>query len=266
MCNYADDNALYTYSRDFHQVQEYLKKDFEILENWFYDNYMVLNPRKCEFMGFGKTNENEVFTYHEIRLKKTTPKKLLGITIDEHLSFNEHLTNVCKRASRKLNALSRVSSFLSYQHKKVIANSFISGQFNYCPLIWMFSSIRSYRKINKLHERSLRLCHNDYTSSYDELLSKQDLVNIHVRNIQQLMIEIFKCLKGISPPIMNDIFRLRNIPYTIRNLRDLDSWLPKTVYCGLETLAYKGPQLWQQLPAKIKKSSSLVSFKHNIKQ
>ena len=66
----------------------------------------------------------------------------------------------------------------------------------------------------------------------------------------QLMIEIFKCLKGISPPIMNEIFRLRNIPYTERNPRNLDSRLPKTVYCGLETIAYKGPQLWQQLPEK----------------
>ena len=46
---------------------------------------------------------------------------------------------------------------------------------------------------------------------------------------------------------------------------DLDSWLPKTVYCGIDTLAYKGPQLWQQVPAKIKNSNSLVSFKHNIK-
>ena len=46
MRNYADDNTLYTYSRDFHQVQEYLEKDFEILLNWFYANYMVLNPRK----------------------------------------------------------------------------------------------------------------------------------------------------------------------------------------------------------------------------
>ena len=147
-----------------------------------------------------------------------------------------------------------------------MSNCFISGQFNYCPLIWMFSSIRSCRKINKLHERSLRLYHNDYTLSYDELLNKQDLVNSHVRNIQQLMIEIFKCLKGISPPIINDILRLRNIPYTIRNPRDLDNWLPKTVYCGFETLAYKGRQLWQQLPAKIKKSSSLASFTHNIKQ
>ena len=47
------------------------------------------------------------------------------------------------------------------------------------------------------------------------------------------MIEVFKCLKGISPTIMNDIFRLRNTPYTIRNLRGLDSWLPYTVYSGL---------------------------------
>ena len=126
---------------------------------------------------------------------------------------------------------------LSYQHKNVVSSSFINEQFIYCFLIEMSSSIRSYRKINKLYERSLRLYHNDYTSSYDKLLSKQDLVNIHVRNIQQLMIEIFKYLKGTSPPIMNDIFRLRNIPYTVRNPRDLDSWLPKTLYCGLEALA-----------------------------
>ena len=72
-------------------------------------------------------------------------------------------------------------------------------------------------------------------------LSCYEDVDEEIRNIQQLMIEIFECLKGISPPIMNEIFRLRNIPYTIRNPRDLDSRLPKTVYCGLETIAYKGP-------------------------
>ena len=77
ICNYVDNNTLHTYSRDFHQVQEYLKKDFEILENWLYDNYMILNPRKCEFMGTGKTNENEVFTYHEIRLNPLTTNVLI---------------------------------------------------------------------------------------------------------------------------------------------------------------------------------------------
>ena len=50
---------------------------------------MVLNPHKREFMEFGKPNENVVLTYHEIRLKKATTKKLLGMTIEEHLNFNE---------------------------------------------------------------------------------------------------------------------------------------------------------------------------------
>ena len=92
---------------------------------------MTIFRRQCGFMGY----EDEVFNYHEIRLKKTTTKKLLGITIDEHLNFNKHLTNECKRASRKLIPLSIVSSFLSYQQKKVMSNFFISGQFSYCPLI-----------------------------------------------------------------------------------------------------------------------------------
>ena len=186
-------------------------------------NY-ALNPRKCEFMGFGKTSENKLFTCHEIQFEKTTTKKLTSIIIDKHLNLNEHLTNVCKSDSRKLNEL----SLLSYQQKKVVSNSFISRQFSYCPLIWMFSSIRSYST----------------KTNYDKFLSKQNLVKIHTRNMLQLMIKIFKYLKGISPPIVNEIFRLRNISYTTRNPRDLNSWLRKTVYCGLETISYKRPQSW----------------------
>ena len=68
MCNYTDDNTLHPYSKDFHQVQKYLKKDCEMIENWFYVNRMYVNPNKCEIMNFGKTKGNEVFTYIEIGL------------------------------------------------------------------------------------------------------------------------------------------------------------------------------------------------------
>ena len=174
-----------------------LKKDFEKLENWFYYIYMVLNPHNWEFMSFGKTNKNDVFTCHEIGLKKTATRKLLGITIDGYLSFNEHISDVYKSATRKLNALLIVSCLLNQKQEKIVSNSFISGQFSYCPLIWMFSSISSYEKINKLHERSLQLCYNYYTLSFDEF--NEGLVNIHMRNIQQLTIEVFKYLKVCLP-------------------------------------------------------------------
>ena len=74
---------------------------------------------------------------------ETATKQLLDITRDEHLNFNEHITNVCKFASRKFNALLRVSSLLTYQKRKVVSKSFIIEQFNYCPFIWMLSSISS---------------------------------------------------------------------------------------------------------------------------
>ena len=75
----------------------------------------------------------------------------------------------------------------------------------------------------------------------------------------------FKMSKRNNFSIIKKIFRLRNIPCIIRNPRDLKSLLPKMLYCRLETIAYKGTGLWQQLPAKTKKSSSLVTFMQNIK-
>ena len=121
---------------------------------------------------------------------------LLCITTDEHLNFNDQTTNVCKGANRKFNTLSRMSSLLHYQQKKVVSNSFIIGHNQF---IASYLDVQFYQVLqkNQQTERSLQLCHNDYTSSFHELLSKQDLVNIHMRNIQHLMIEIFKCLKDL---------------------------------------------------------------------
>lgn len=104
----------------------------------------------------------------------------------------------------------------------------------------------------------ITLCHNDYTSTYDELFSKHGLQYSH-KKYSAVNDWDFQTYKRCISPIMNKIFMLRNIPYTIRNPRDLDIQLPKTVYCGLETMAYKGPQLWQQLSTKIKKAPKWAS-------
>ena len=112
---------------------------------------MVVNPRKCEFMGLGKTNENEVFTYHKIRLKKTTTKKPLGITIDEHLNFNDHVASVYKSASRKLNALLRVLLFLAINRKRCqtlssMDNSDIVLSFGYLVLLRFTEKSTNYTR------------------------------------------------------------------------------------------------------------------------
>ena len=73
----------------------------------------------------------------------------------------------------------------------MIMKSFTESQFGYCPLIWMFHSRGLKNKINRIHERALRITYNDKSSLYGELLTKDRSVTIHHRNIRALAIEIY---------------------------------------------------------------------------
>ena len=67
-------------------------------------------------------------------------KILLGITIYSDLSFNKHINNLCKKASAKLNAHTKISGYMDTLKRQMTMKSFITSQFEYCPLIWMFHS------------------------------------------------------------------------------------------------------------------------------
>ena len=75
-------------------------------------------------------------------------EKLLGIIIDNELKFYEHVSNICKKASNKLHALSRISDFMTVQKRRIVMKSFIEAQFGYCPLVWMFCGKSLDNRIN----------------------------------------------------------------------------------------------------------------------
>ena len=229
---------------------------------------MVLNPEKCHFMALGtnsKNNENYL-DLGNTRLLASPVETLLGIKIDQTLTFNNHVKNLCKKAGQKLNALTRISNFMSFSQKKLIFNSFIRSHFNYCPLIWMSCSRLQNNKINKIHERSLRIIYNNYSNSYSELMKIHNEKTVHQCNIQTLMIEVYKFLNGLSPPIMNDVFCLRENTYNLRNFRLFACQNVKTNIYGTETIAYKSSQLWNLIPDQMKNLQSLALFKNSIKR
>ena len=102
-------------------------------------------------------NEGVVAKIDDYFIKSEKQQELLGITIDSNLTFQTHVNNICKKASQKLNALARVSSYMDTQKKIILMKSFIISQFGYCPLIWMFHSKALNNKINSIHERALRI-------------------------------------------------------------------------------------------------------------
>ena len=145
--------------------------------------------------------------------------------------------------------------------------AFIESQFNYCPLIWMFHSRTINNKINRLHERALRIVYSDFKSSFEVLFMRDNSFSIHERNIQSLAIENYKFLNGLSPSFLNTVFH-KNISnsYDLRNHKELYSRNPETVRYGTETVSYIPPKIWSKVPETIKMSSSLESFKAKIRK
>ena len=72
----------------------------------------------------------------------------------------------------------------------------------------MFQSTTMNNKINRIHERALRLVYFDHISSFNKSLKKGRSFSIHHENIQGLTIEIYKFFHGLPPSIMKNFFRL----------------------------------------------------------
>ena len=120
--------------------------------------------------------------------------KLLGITIDNRLNFNEHIASICKSAANQLYTLVRLKIFLGSNERKVLGNSLVLSCFNYCPLVWFASSSTSLRKIENLHKRALRFLQNDYVSSYEQLWQKSSKASINLRNHMVFSTAVFKTI------------------------------------------------------------------------
>ena len=111
--------------------------------------------------------------------------KRLGVTIDRELKFDKHFSKICLKASRKLTFLAKMSTFLTFE------KAFFELKFKYCLLIWMFQNRYMNNNINRLHGKALRVVYNDYESSSEQLLIKDNSFCVYRQNINRLMIDLY---------------------------------------------------------------------------
>ena len=168
IASYADDNTPYAVGNNIQELIVKLQNASKTLFQWFSDDQMKSNPGKCNFIC--STSKKVSLIVENKEINNSTHEILLEVTLDSKLSFNTHIDHICKKASLKLNALSRITTHLDFKKKKLLINSFFMPQFNYCQLIWMCHNCTKNDKINRLHERCLRLLYNDKKSSFHDLL------------------------------------------------------------------------------------------------
>ena len=266
MYNYADDNSVSVSHRELNILTRQLQTEAEVTIQWFADNAMEANPAK--FQGLLLKGNKQASDFRVIiqgqQIEFSKSITTLGICIDENLTFDEHVNNICLKASRQISAPQRLTGLLDMPSRKAIYNSFIVSNFNYCPLVYYFTSRESINKMQKIQERALRFVLKDSVSDYDTLLTKCGIDSFRISSLKSMAVEIYKILNDMSPEYLS-LFSKSSIPYSLRDNNKLIQQKMRTTTFGIKSFSYYGAHLWNSLPVDIKNAVTLGNFKTLVK-
>lgn len=193
-----------------------------------------------------------------------TEVKLFRIHIDNQLKCDVHISNICKKASRQINTLKRISKYLTSGTKLKIYQSFVIANFSYCPAVYSQCLTKDAKKLEKLNERALRFVYNDFVSTYRELLKTKKHTSLHMMRTQAIIELVFRVLYNSAPPIESKILKIKQVPYNFRDNNILELPTYKTIKFGKNAFRYLGAKMWNSVPSAIKTFTNLHDFKQAL--
>ena len=263
--NYPDDNHICYKNKSTEVLCEVLRLDTNNAISWFEQNYMDANPNKFQGIILGKDVPQSIaLTAQDYEIPLSNHLKVLGVTLDDKLKFDIHIDSICLSASRQINALKRLSKFLDESSRVLIYKSFVLSTFSYSPITWIFCGKRNSLKLEKLQERALRFVFSDFTSTYEELLKRGNFLPLWIYRLKFLAIEVYKCVKNLNPPYLNDLFIHKNINYDLRDKHKMEQPKFNTKTFGYRSFKHYGSKLWNSLPIDVKCSNSIQEFRAKI--
>ena len=260
--NYADDNTLSYVHKDIIQIQEKLQIDCITAMKWFESNNMKANADKFQlmFMNRQMSYADKTLQINSCIIKASPNITILGVEIDYKLNFESHINEICNKTSKQINALKRMKHVIDGPCKKIIYNSYISSNFTYCPIVWMFTGKMNMEKLEKTNKRALRYVVNDDDADYVDICRDQKVLNIHRRCIKTVAVQMYKIKHQLVPQYVQELFTRRESHYGIRDDDLFNIPRFKTVSYGKKCFRYYGSKLWSNLPKEIKDKPSVTCF------
>jgi hypothetical protein len=194
-------------------------------------------------------------------IKTESPVTLLGVLLDHKLSFNDHIAQITKKATRQLNCLKRVAHNLNTDIRLLLYKSFVMSNLNYCPAVWHLCGLQNTRKIEKIQYRALKFVFSDYTSSYDDLLERAKMPSLELRRMRTIAIEVYKAYNKLGPGYMSDLFTRQTTRYDLRSRNSVRLRTNRTTNFGLHSFSHFGGILWNSIPSEARNNTDLKTFK-----
>ena len=266
---FADDTSVFMSNPDIQILNEAFTRELSKLFKWLSNNKLVLNYKKTNYMIFTKKKidfNNVELKVNEHTFQRAIVTKFLGVLIDHKLTWNEHTSNMCNKIAKNIGILRKVNYFPP-KILKLLYHSFLTPYFSYCTIAWANSSKRNLDRLLKLQKKAIRIVSHAQFNSHTKPLFN-DLKILNVIDIGNLQIGIFMylCFTSQLPNIILHYFNLNTNIHNYSTRNAFKFHYPKLrTTCMLNSIFYKGPRVWNNIPPEIRSSKSINVFKRKYK-
>lgn len=271
---YADDTQITASAETVDELEDILNSDVKNLHTWLCANKLTANATKTEFITIASSYRLKQFiAVPKIRLgnkpiKQVTKAKLLGVIVDEKLSWDDHVhEKVIPKVLGGLRMLRVLRDLLSLPQLISVYNALVIPYFDYCSTVWGNCGTVLRNKLQKLQNRAARIItRSGYEIRSTKILTALNWCNLETRRNQQKGTLMYKIVNGMSPRYLNEMFVPLNEAHghNLRNSEvDVKIPLPKSEYLK-RSFTYSGAVLWNGLPSMIKTANSVNIFKNLI--
>ena len=170
---------------------------------------MIANPAKFLAILLTKSRSNTAGKTMKIKNNLTQSEskvELLGLTIDNRLSFHSHISSICKKAAKQLNALKRLGSFFKFYSTKGTCTIIHRGKLqllsNYMTFLFCKRPAQNGKGSRTYTSVLFMLIIRPLIANY---YARPNLVTLELRRIQPICTEIYKTLNHMGPVCMNNL-------------------------------------------------------------
>lgn len=271
---YADDTQLYIALKD-DNTQSTLTGCISAVHHWLELNGLAMNPDKTEAIVIGTEARQRIgppideIDIGAVTVQTARSVKSLGVTIDDTLSFNKHVDNVCKSSYFHLRALRHIRRFISDETAKSIACATVAGRLDYCNSLLVGVSVENIHKLQRVQNSLARIVVGTKRCQHiTPVLRQLHWLPIKYRIQFKLALITFGVLTTQQPHYLFELIRLRN---PVRQLRSSGLTLlhedRTNIRFADRAFRHAAPSLWNSLPQSVvgDLSISIATFKSRLK-
>ena len=270
--SYADDTNLFFSSPDLGMLIETVQNEFGNVRNWFCVNRLSLNVKKTTSVIFRSPSKLIPINFDHIdlcgvKVKFSTNSKFLGVVIDQHLSWKDHILYISNKVSKGVGILSRLHHLLPRHILLMLYNTLILPYLSYCNVVWGGTLPTRIQPLFILQKRCMRIIFNKHRLHHTTpLFAKLNILSIYNLNQYSIGMFMFSWVHGICPPIFNRYFHFCRETHSYHTRSSGNISVPFfRLKSSQLSIRYMGVKVWNSLPDNVRKCLSSNTFKSKLK-